>query len=68
MLVDVFLASGVCVTVPDGTDPESPEGYQLIKDAAALKFLAMLQGNGYDIEAEVYEPATGTTTGEVPEP
>lgn len=57
MQVDVFLSSGVCVTVPDGTDPDTPEGYQAVKEAAIDKFLELLgRPSSFDIEAEIYEP------------
>ena len=49
---DVFLGSGVSVQVPDGVDPDTNEGYQTIKDAAKEKFIAMLNGDGFDVEID----------------
>jgi hypothetical protein len=63
MKVDVFLESGVCVEVPDGTDLDSDEGYLIVKAAAATKFLEMLHGDGFDVQAEEYREPTGTRTG-----
>ncbi len=58
---DVFLGSGVCVQVADGTDPDTADGYRQIKEAARRKFLEMLTGDGFDVECEPYHP--GGTAG-----
>lgn len=54
MKVDVFLGSGVCVEVPDGTDLDSEDGYLLVKEAAKARFLQLLRNEDFDVEAERY--------------
>lgn len=51
MKFDVFLDTGVSVTVPDGTDPDSDEGYVVIKQAARAEFLRILS-EGFDVDYE----------------
>ena len=54
MKFDVFLNSGVMVTVPDGTNPDTNEGYELIKKEAKHKLLDLLNYNAFDVEIEEY--------------
>ncbi len=49
MKVDVYLDSGVTVEVPDGTDTESNEGYQVVVNAARQKLIEMLKEDYFDI-------------------
>lgn len=58
MKVDVYLDSGVCVEVPDGTDLNNSEGWLIVKAAAKVKLLALLSGDGFDIDAEEYVEPT----------
>lgn len=39
---DVWMETGVCVTVPRGTDASTDAGLEVIKAAAVAKFRAML--------------------------
>lgn len=47
--VEVAVAAGVC---PHGSSPASQLAYDIIKDEAIKKFLAMLDDGGFDLAIE----------------
>jgi len=51
MRLDVFLDTGVSVTIPDDVDPSTDEGLEQVKAVAREMFLDMLD-RGFDIEFE----------------
>lgn len=52
---DVWMETGVCVTVPRGTDATTDAGLEVIKAAAVAKFREMLDaGSGFDLVVEPF--------------
>jgi hypothetical protein len=47
---DVWMETGVCVTVPRGTDASTDAGLEVIKAAAVEKFRAMLDSRDAGID------------------
>jgi hypothetical protein len=46
----------VCVEVPDNTDLDTPEGYQILKRAVQKEYLQLLESWKFDVcEWEIYE-------------
>lgn len=43
MIIEVYFDGGICVEVPDTTDVESKEGYDLIDSIAREKLLEYLK-------------------------
>jgi hypothetical protein len=55
MQYDVYCATGVCVEIPDGVDPDSPEGVELLKRVSTQKFVDAILEGSFDITFEPYE-------------
>ncbi len=53
---DVYLQTGVTVTVPDDTDPDSDAGVARIKAAARSLLIDQLVAGEFDIDCEPYNP------------
>jgi hypothetical protein len=53
---DVWMETGVCVTVPRGTDANTDAGLEVIKAAAVAKFREMLDNPeaGIDLMVEPF--------------
>jgi hypothetical protein len=54
---DVWMDTGVTVAVPAGTEPNTPEGLEVIKAAAVEKFRLLMDGtNGdsFDVQVEPF--------------
>lgn len=49
---DVYIDSGITVRIPTGTDPDTPEGYNVLKDLATKKFVEILVRNQVDFTYE----------------
>lgn len=49
-LVDVYLDTGVSVSVPDSTDVSTEEGLRLVKDRAKEQFARVLNEGGFSIQ------------------
>jgi hypothetical protein len=53
--VDAFI-TGVCVEVPDDTDLDTDEGYQILKKAVQKEYLQLLESGKFDVcDWEVYK-------------
>jgi len=53
---DVYIDSGINLKLPSGTDPDTPEGYEVLKDLATKKFIDMLLKMQIDF---THEPLDG---------
>jgi hypothetical protein len=53
---DVYIDSGINLQIPSTTDPDTPEGYEVLKDLATKKFIDMLVKNKIDF---THEPLDG---------
>jgi hypothetical protein len=53
---DVYIDSGINLKIPSKTDPDTPEGYDVLKDLATKKFIDMLVKNEIDF---THEPLDG---------
>jgi len=51
---DVWMDSGVCVSVPRGTDHNSPEGVEIIKAAALAQLRDMIDAGQIDVTIEQF--------------
>jgi hypothetical protein len=51
-LADVYLETGVCVSVPKGTDLESDRGRLVVKQLAKQKLMALIEEGDFDIRIE----------------
>jgi hypothetical protein len=52
---DVWMETGVCVSVPAGTKPETDAGMELIKAAAIKRFIELLNSNSVDLAVEPFD-------------
>jgi hypothetical protein len=52
MGMDVFLDTGVAVRLPPGVDPDTDEGYEVLKELAKQQFLELLRSGTFDLLAE----------------
>jgi hypothetical protein len=52
---DVYIDSGINLKVPSTTDPDTPEGYAVLKDLATKKFIDMLVKNQIDFTHEPFD-------------
>ncbi len=53
---DVYIDSGINLKVPSTIDPDTPEGYEVLKDLATKKFIDMLVKNEIEF---THEPLDG---------
>jgi hypothetical protein len=53
---DVFINSGVNVTIPDSVDPSTPEGHRILRDATLARLRTLLdEGGEIDLDYERYD-------------
>ena len=52
---DVFMETGVSVSLPEYVDPETPEGNKIFKKAVINKFKEILDKNQVDFQWEEFE-------------
>ena len=52
---DVYIDSGITVRVPTGTDPDTPGGYEILKNLATKEFVNQLLRMKVTFTYEDYE-------------
>lgn len=52
---DIFVQSGITIKLPNGVNPDTPNGYKILKDLVTKKFIENLKSEQVDFDWEERE-------------